>query len=720
MTTTNDIFLRDAGTYKRDINPVDNYKVQMVRATMLRYNVDEDKATELVQRVLSNEKYIKDPIVSFYHRDRDTLDKELVKAPLSQYLADVVSSNEIMVPSGTTYVGPEVRPSLIAESISEDSILRGKTKKLAAKYKAEKDMDKFQRADDDQTNIKLDSNVYSGLFNANGNILYNPSAHSSLTSTTRIITSIGNANNERMISGNRHYHNYRTTINNLVYTVSSLDKLYDGVPLYQLIGNAVSTYGLVYPTVEQTIDCVLRSTWLYWEHKKSEDKLRTFIGTLDKAQRAAIVYIGDMFHLRHCNDSVIHGMYEELTAKAYAPCTAEMAAELYGFDEEIMNLVHKFFMDEMRGKGKDYSKLFATIPNTVGALYATYKHILSVLRKYEGLIRAFFGTDNIPPTVASMPTMMRRSGVMGDTDSTCTSADKWGFWFTGEKVLNQPCRDAANAALFMSSQSMRHYLAVCSGHMGLRKHLIFKLSMKPEYYWDTFACTDVSKTYYAQTDVKEGSVYEKPDIEIKGVNLMNSNTPMRVRKMAKDMMTRFLAAPGQGKRLNMGAELRNVANLERLIRSSLADGEMEFYRTISINGEHGYKQGPEQSNHRWYTFWKEIYGAKYKVIAEPPYKTFKVKTTLTNKTELANWIDSIEDKEIAGRLQKWIVRTNRTSLPTIYVPIDHVGLYGMPPEIVSVINYTDITMDLVNMCYIVLSSLNYIVKPKMTLVDMGY
>lgn len=717
---TRRVFLRDASTYIRDVDPIEHYRHQMARLAEIEHGISHDEAVALVDKIMRASTKTKNPSVVVYHRDMDTEDKEKIRMPLTEFLSSIITNNDIMVPSGTCYVQPTVKVSLLAESINKNATLRGVVKKASAVAFAEKRLDDYERLEGEQTNIKLDNNVYSGLFNANGNTLYNPSAHSSLTSTTRTITSIGNANNERMISGNRHYRSYDIVMNNLLFTVDSLEREQGGVKVKDLLLSVMLKYGIAYPTPEQVMAEILRSTRFYWRHPTLEDSIYGIISKLTPLQLAGFLYIGDMYQLRQYNDALMRGFFKGLTEKVSGVTEGIDFTVLSRGDEEVLNYLHKIFMDEMGGKGKKYTDINTKTPELMAGLYYTYINIQETLLRYKDLIDVFFKTINIPPSVAAMPDMLRRSGVMGDTDSSATAGGKWAEWWCGKMVFTDESRRVANAALFVSSQTMRHLLAVCSGHMGIGEAMKFKLSMKPEFYWDTFAATDVSKTYYARKDVREGAVYEEPELETKGVNLKNSNAPMRIRDMSKVMMMDYLKAASGNKQLNMRAELERVADLERLIEESLSGGNMEFYRKLNIKGEKGYKQEAAKSNYRYYTFWKEIFGGKYTNLPEPPYTSIKVNTTLMNKTAIKKWIASIEDRRIAEKLETFFSRTGRSNLKTVYVPIDHINLYGMPPEIVSIINYSKITMDLVNMCYIVLSSLSYQKKPGYRLIDLGY
>ena len=88
--------------------------------------------------------------------------------------------------------------------------------------------------------------------------------------------------------------------------------------------------------------------------------------------------------------------------------------------------------------------------------------------------------------------------------------------------------------VYLAAMLTTHVLATMSGNMGVPDKFKFKLAMKNEFAFPLFALTGRAKHYWAAMSEREGNVYEKFDLEIKGVELRSSNTPKHIFEMAKE------------------------------------------------------------------------------------------------------------------------------------------------------------------------------------------
>jgi hypothetical protein len=114
------------------------------------------------------------------------------------------------------YSNPEKNLSFLAAFIDDNMARRGVVKKKGQKAKMEKNMQLAAFCENQQTVIKTLNNSLSGAHASPHNPVYNKTAHSTLTSATRIATSYGNAATEKLLAGNRHYWNAQVTLNNVI------------------------------------------------------------------------------------------------------------------------------------------------------------------------------------------------------------------------------------------------------------------------------------------------------------------------------------------------------------------------------------------------------------------------------------------------------------------------------------------------------------------------
>jgi hypothetical protein len=499
----------------------------------------------------------------------------------------------------------------------------------------------------------------------------------------------------------------------------------------------VEKYGLKIPTDNDVHDLIIRSTSLYFKTGVSVNSfLLPYIEEMTPVERCAFVYAGDQYHLLTLNPSLYEGLIGGIIAPVTASIRGDDLERVRRCNNELLTLAIKLNVNDMIYSPPAYDPvktpplpsaysepdmwdvLLVRNPQGLANVLATYENIVRVTAEYRDFLNVFYTNKANLPMTAYGSEMIRVSGMMGDTDSTVTTGNLWREREVNNGSSMEVGRRAAVTVLYISSLSMAHQLACISGHMGVEPDKMFDITMKSEYYWGAFALTSGAKTYGATTIEKEGSVYERPLLEIKGALLKSSNNPERVRIATMDLVTDILRAAKEGKNIQMRTILKRVADVERLIISSLNSGDPEFYRTLNIKG--GYKLSDDKSNMRYYTFWVAAFSETYANMPSVPYTAYKIKTSLVNSTELEIWLENMQDKVVARNIKGWLDKAGRKDMKTIYAPIQHVVDHGIPPEILSVMDYTSIVVDLMKSLYVSLEMLNYFIPPKTLLSDLGY
>ncbi|QMV29126.1 hypothetical protein AP1_0423 [Aeromonas phage AP1] len=96
-----------------------------------------------------------------------------------------------------------------------------------------------------QNAFKIFNNAQSGAMSSEGTPINNKTGHTSLTSSTRCLTSTANLINEQFIAGNRFYNTPENTMQAIIarLTVSNLND----------IEMVINKFGLKIPTVEDVI-----------------------------------------------------------------------------------------------------------------------------------------------------------------------------------------------------------------------------------------------------------------------------------------------------------------------------------------------------------------------------------------------------------------------------------------------------------------------------------
>jgi hypothetical protein len=704
------IFLKPEEFYQRQLNPLGQYVVQNGYYLSKMTGKDLETCKQYISNSIKTKTIpgINDPVVNYFERG-DNGDTSKYQMTLSNYINDVNNKDEILVPTFTSYINTKYKKSPLVEFIDANVKRRSLAKKEAEKAKANNQYSLYVNKNNEQANMKTYNNSMSGAFAAKGSVLYNPSAHSTLTSMTRSVSSIGNASNEKIIAGNRHYRTPDITLFNLISICCSAD--------VEGLSKVINKYGLNYPTVEQTIECVTYSSGLYWNDSKALLKISSFIEKLSEVERAAIVYTGDLYHIRKHNDGFVRTFLSRMSRKVTGIEYENPLAILKATDEHVINYLHQICLTETRGIGKDYLKVSVTDLNT---LAATAVNIVAVIEEYRDFISAIFLTKSAPGGTAYIADMVRRTVVVSDTDSTMFSLDEWVMWYFGKLTFAEEAFGLAGAVMFIATQCIAHNLAILSANINVAREKLFALAMKPEFVFDLMAVTSVAKHYYTCISVKEGNVYKEKEMEIKGVYLKNSAAPKILIDDSQSKMKDILETVISGKKISLTKEIKRVADIERKIKESLLNGHTDFYKQSKIKTEDAYARSAEGSPYLHHLLWKDIFEAKYGSIENPIYNVIKIPTILENKTAIANWLVNMTDEDISNKLKDWLAKYNKTSLPTMYLSTDYVKAFGIPVEIKSIINVKKIVLELTITDRMILETLGYFPKHEWLLTEQGY
>lgn len=692
-------FLLPTEEYVRSISPVKDW----IKQTALYASRMTGKPYDACVKHLESK--LRDKVIPFtnpqivcFERD-DNGDRNKAITTLSKYIQDVIKNNEILAPTFTSYLHPSVKRSLIVNLLDDNVADRKRYKKASQKYESEGNMPLYHYYNQLQDATKRQNNSVSGGFVSDASVICNKSAHSTLTSTTRSIASISNASNERLVEGNRQYYTPQVTLNNLISIVSETN--------HACIREAVSTYNLHYPTIDDVMNAIHRSTDLYWKDRRSDAEIRDFVSKLSPEECASIVYTGDLYHIRIFNDSFMRQFITEFSQVGSTTPIEDPVKFLYSSDEAIVNYAHQVNISMMRGKGKDYDKLTQEEQYILGN---TIINIEEMIKKYKLFIRAFFLTKNSPCTVATVPSIIRRAVVLSDTDSTMFSVDNWVDWYFGKLDFSDRGFAVSGVVMFVATQSIAHIIAQFSANMNVEKKRLFTLAMKPEFVFPVFAQTSVAKHYYTAIMVKEGNVYKDIKMEIKGVHMKDSTVPSNIIKGAAEMMERIIRTVMSGEEIQLKPLIDEVADVERSILASIYKGETTYLKRFKVKEAAAYKDVPERSPYQYYTLWEEAFAGVYGTAPKPPYNAVRIPLDLPNRTAIKEWFDNMKNRDVAEKIMKWFADNNKQTLQSLPIPTENCKSLGIPEELRMILNSRKIVLTLTKSYRNILESLGYFPK----------
>lgn len=703
-------FVLDKSEYKRDLDLLKGYFSQNTLFLHKMTGQPKDRCLQSVRRQVSRGgKFpIKDPNMLILRKESPG-NRVKGETTFLNYIKEVTHTNRILSPSMVCYERPEVlkSPTALFVEVGIAGRKKAKNEMFRARTDGNKTLDKIKNSEQNAKKIAINS--LSGMHGFAGNILFVKSGHSSLTSMCRTATGYGNANNERLLAGSRHYWSVDIALANML-------SLIDTQPLdeYQA---AMDACGLVYPTVDETAACIKRSTDLYWRAPKQSAKLYAFIEKLSPIERAVIVYTGDMYHITQLNDGFMRGFMDSIIK--YDPYTDDNRFEFHdkpadyldSIDGDTVILATYLNADILANADLGKENKTFDVPKLIKMerwddlriIAKTAYNIVNSLDKYFQFIRVFLTPKSLPPTVANIKGILRRVVLASDTDSTIFTTQEWVEWYTGNNLRTKEGDGIWYTTTYIACQCIIHVLAMFSANMGVSPYDLHRLSMKNEYAFPVFALTSRAKHYYAFMSCQEGKVYEKYDMEIKGVALRSSAVPIDVIKRAKELMTEVLTTADEGRQFSLNYLYNIVWEWEQDIYASIKRGEHRYLKSGQIQESYA---NMETSNYRHFIMWNEVFGPKYGMVDKPPYSIIKVPLRVKNKTDMNDWMRHIDgvDQQFGDRMVKYCVDKGRDQIATLLLPQQILAGGGMPPEVMEFIDIRRLTYEILESFYMIMES----------------
>jgi len=694
--------------YKRDVSPLKHYMDISSFVLEKMNHTREPKAS--IKEYIKEKQRFSNPLVYFKQRDMDgKISKQAVG--LKDYLDDVVRDKNIIVPSFTVYFPPSKKPSLHSEFMDVNTKERSVHKKLAFKYKMGKMWDKFNYHNTIQKTKKIFNNSLSGAYASAGTILNNPSSHYTLTSITRAISGIGNAVSESLIIGNRHYRNPDVMIAHLATIAQNAD--------LTKIEYVVNKYHLATPDAPEVMNYLLRSSAKYWKDTEKELVIFNFLKSLSKYERAAVLYHIDLNAIREFNDTFMRRVigkflnyedkhHDEATSNKIIDAASEMtrSISIYSLSDSLKGKV--------KGKG-DYTK------EDLSSLASLIEHTEQLLKYLGEIVNAFFITDVVPANISRIKDMVREVIVLSDTDSTCASYEDWPTWYFGKRTLDSKAISISSLILFINSEVMDHFIKLFAVNLNISYEKAQILEMKSEFMFKLFVATNVSKHYYATTDIQEGNIFDPESLhdilEKKGVNLIVPNAYGPIRKLIDDVMVGIMHDVGTLGTIELTKYLKIVLGAEQLIISKIKDASPDIFKTEKIKDGSVYKNEPAKSPFLHYLFWNDIFGSKYGKAPDPTYMAIKVPLKINTKKDMSDFIENLTDPVLRDKIKEFLKKYNKDYIGVLRLPLIKVYEHGIPPIFKDWIDIKRVVKDNCNALYIVLETIGYFIKPDEILSD---
>jgi len=701
------IFLKPRNEYKRNVDHIRHYVEQMSFYVSVMRGITRAQAKDLIVPVLKSQ--FVDPTVIYYER-RENGDKYKNQCKLTTYIRDAITNEDIIAPTFTTYVNQKTFVSPFSDFMIHNKKRRSISKKKMHAAKQRGDTIMYIFNDKEQNNYKKFNNAGSGCFASKGSILYNPTCHSTLTSTVATESSISNASNEKFLEGNRHYRDTTVILNNLISICSKFDR--------DEMRAVMTKYRLRPPTVDEVMACINRSFELYSnDYQRLHDEILPFVLKLDKLQLSAFMFIGDLYHLRVCNPDFVRELLDNLSYPIKSTQKVDKPySSIRKFQESIGSQVNDIFSENIIGlKPEELEALDDSIHQD---MYATAEYIHNFLQSRADFFKVFFMSEHVPASTAFIYDQVRRCVPCSDTDATMFSVDGFVQWRFGKLYFDKTTWAFASATKLLATEIMAHQLAIFSANLGVLESKLYDISMKPEFGSPVFAQTPVAKHYYTFAIVQEGYYLKTPNWQIKGVHMKNSSHPDEVTHSAENIMKTILTDLYHNKPLKLTTYIQETIDFEKAIKASIMNKETVYFKNVNMLIHTSYKSDKIKSPYKFHTLWVQAFAPTYGEIEEPDYKAVRIPLTLGSKMKTLQWLNSIQDKSLANRIAQWMADHGVQKLGTIIVNAQQLQTMGIPKELVPIIDFKRIILEMTGSRRLILSSMGFYPKRKMTVTEM--
>lgn len=599
-------------------------------------------------------------------------DRQVKIVPINQLLRYVEKKNYHFSPSMVGYVNADEEESI--NSIGTRSFIANRKyyKDLRQVAKANNDKELYGKYDKLQNAFKTFNNAQSGAMSSEGTPINNVSGHTTLTSTTRCVTSTANLVNEQFIAGNRFYNTPVNTLQSITARIRTTD--------YKKLKEVMDKYKLYYPNSNDVLEVVKNCSRRYWNSEKYLNIIKEYLDNLSSLELASVLYTLDIPSLFKYNKEMMSKFFDDWVA---VPKNIKEQLKPDNGDKYVL-AVSKLPINSPK---EDIERL-------------NYYHD-QVENNYYDFINVFF-KSLVPPTgLYDVVSSVRDCVLTSDTDSSIYTVDNVVNDYTDNRIKKINLSAVLTYFIRMISIDQLRQLSM---NMNVAEKNLDVLYMKNEFFFGGYVTTQMSKHYYALQRMVEGVMNVEPEMEIKGVHLKGAKIPKSIRDKAQALMGKIINAIENGIKLDPAEELHEVAELERRVCKEIGEGNHTWLGKTSIKGYNSYAK-PFSSVYLYHEMWENIFSSKYGKAPDLPYVGVKLNVGLSTKARTQAFIDKIEDINIKNKFKDFCEKYNRYEYDTIVLPVESLqSIKDFPTELKSVINYREIIKQNFKCIYTVLES----------------
>lgn len=688
-------FVREPEHYKRHFDLKETAVRDASRFLSIQKGISLEKAEEFVMEAWD----VKDTEI-FCMRQNSVGDQVKDVTTFSEILQIVEDGEKILTPNLIIYENEKVNPSYLSGMVKEKMDYRDIAKGKQHSYTMQGKVALADHYQDEQQNTKTFINSISGAHLSPYNPLWNPTAHSALTSFCRTGTGYANAVIEWMIAGNRHYHTFEIVMNNLTSLICNADQ--------DKYNKLINKYNLHIPTPEEVYNYIEPSFRKYWCNMEKYQKIRNYINGMSDFERCAVLYSSDLKALATFNDEMMRTFVSTIIGKPEQLFDRVIADSIIkSTDGDVKALVGVFCADFMRGKEL---KNIMDNDDEVLAYAACAKHITDTLDSYDDFIDCFLVGIDMPPNFWNFPSCVRNAVIGSDTDSAMFTCQWWVEWYSGFSDMSYVGDNVGSFFCYIVSMKVAHLLAMASKQIGVPDEKLYLLKMKNEYAFKVYMVANRAKHYATLITSCEGMVYKKPKLDLKGVGLKDSKRPdslnNKLHKLLEEVMTDIITDGN----VEVNQYLKQIANIEYELMNSFTSGEWDNLSQANVKAA-AESKNPLSQPYLYHTLWEDVWSLKYGEAPPPQYRAVKVTLKHMNAEQFLGFVDSLPS-DMQGAMLTWMEKYNKKTLAHVFLPVEAVRTHGILEELHNWIDARSLSYELMGGFYIVLEMLSFYYRNK--------
>jgi len=528
-------------------------------------------------------------------------DLKLKQTKLTQFITSMNENSRIISPSGSVYIRPSEKRSLISEFEAELK-RRRKVAKNAMFAAMEKNLDVLaSNYNYQQANAKIKANAVSGVMNALWNLFRDIGNYNAITSIARTVVALSASIIEQFSGGRFSFFTFDELINHVVLCRRNR-------PGNAKIYECVDKFDLMIPTVEDVSNFLCDALYPYYIDSPRPalfDKTYNLVSKLDEADLIYIYYYNNLVHLFQKNESVFRPIIDHIMTGDVVQSPGQDPKNIRRFDDEMLSIIT--ICNKAMVGSTPISDLIKENPELVNKLVDIGTHYEVYIGKLDILFETFVYTNWIPPNLNNIKDVLKSAILLLDTDSNIFTTLNWVKWYSKDVYSDHIDNYYIHSlVVYLICKNVANILNKFAVNLGVDAGDVGKLMMKNEFLYPALMILDVKKNYTGLITIQEGMPLKKPKLDIKGVVLRSSSICKTSTEWFKTFLNE-LFAEGIKKRINGYELILKVVDFENQIRHSLERQEITFLKYTSIRTYEQYAL-PTSSSYVYADAWNILFG----------------------------------------------------------------------------------------------------------------